>query len=300
MDEKCCSYCDYKSIKTFNLTRHMQTMHSSKNVIQPSKNVIQTSKNVIQTSKNVIHSEDNPLQCNKCLHIYKKKSYLAIHYEKCKGQINKLQCNYCDKVFKYISGKSKHMKTCEAKEKITTLVKSNSQEIVQIANQNIDLQQNITTQNNYNLVVFNITDDIFMKDHITNTVLTKILQAPNNMSIVRNYSKKLLERKENQCIKKSNLSSSHSKVHIGNNSWETRPDKEIYPDMMCCIASGFSDLICQEKKRKTHKQLDAFLDYMADSGYINDTDEKQKEMKDKFRLLVNDLKFIIFDIHRNK
>lgn len=37
MNEKCCSY-------RFNLTRHMQTMHTSKNVIQ---------------------SEDNPLQCNK-------------------------------------------------------------------------------------------------------------------------------------------------------------------------------------------------------------------------------------------
>lgn len=52
MNEKCCSYCDYKSINRFNLTRHMQTMHTSKNVIQ---------------------SEDNPLQCNKCLHIYKMK-----------------------------------------------------------------------------------------------------------------------------------------------------------------------------------------------------------------------------------
>ena len=50
-------------------------------------------------------------------------------------------------------------------------------------------------------------------------------------------------------------------------------------------------MICvmQLKKRERYKIFERILDCMADNGYINDADEKQKEMIQNFNTIVKDL-----------
>jgi len=97
---------------------------------------------------------------------------------------------------------------------------------------------------------------------------------------------------------------------LGNDNWEMRLDKEIYPEIMCNIANGFSELLgdkvnhdknyrhilADATRKRMYKSLDAFVDYMATNGYVNDNDEdKVRKIEVCFETLVKDLKVIAFN-----
>lgn len=166
---------------------------------------------------------------------------------------------------------------------------------------------NITTQNNntINLVVYNTKQIDFQTSHIDIPMLNDILKgcgsAEDNKEILTKYGRALLGRKENQCVRKTNLRSSHSQVHVGNNNWETRHDKEVFPKVVCSVANQMSDNVYRfqdEKPFKAHNKMLSrfhnFLEYMSDEGYAQDI-EKEKEMKREFRRLVQDLRLLIAD-----
>ena len=111
---------------------------------------------------------------------------------------------------------------------------------------------------------------------------------------VRQWTQQLLSHDDNKCVKKTNIRSSHSKVHVGNNKWECRLDKEVYPNMMNNIANDFSDFFNEKYRRDVYKALEAFIDYMASDGYCQD--DSDKRIENLYKTLVKELKLRMFDI----
>jgi 6-pyruvoyl-tetrahydropterin synthase len=51
----------------------------------------------------------------------------------------------------------------------------------------------------------------------------------NNIQLLfSDYFKKIYDKEENRCIKKTNVKLDYSKVHTGNGEWQLMVDKEIY------------------------------------------------------------------------
>lgn len=131
---------------------------------------------------------------------------------------------------------------------------------------------------------------------VGNTVPLKPAQLQSLTDAVREYTHQLLSNDENKCVKKTNIRSSHSQVHVGNNNWESRLDKEVYPNLMNNIANDFGDFIADNyktKMRDVYKSLVAFIDYMASDGYCSD--DEHKRIENLFKTFVKELKLYVFD-----
>jgi hypothetical protein len=223
-------------------------------------------------------------------------------------------------VFNYASNKCKHLKVCRVKKErdgtaivvaetqssalhpnINTVTGKTHQTHIQNLNgDNIEHQTNNTQI--INLVVYNSKDGDsiqFNHSHIDPMHLKRFLIPgddiqPDRLSgVVRQWTDQLLSNSENKCVKKTNIRSSHSKVHVGNNIWESRLDKEVYPNLMNNIANDFSDFFNDNYRRSMYKGLEAFIDYMASDGYCaNDSD---KRIENSYKTLVKELKLRTFD-----
>ena len=113
-------------------------------------------------------------------------------------------------------------------------------------------------------------------------------------SVVKDYTRELMANKSNQCIKKTNLKLSHSSVHTGDNQWETRGDKEVYPHMINHIANDFGEFLGTHFKPKIYSTLIDFIDYMASNGYCAD-DDKAKIIESCYHTLCKELKYMTYD-----
>ena len=88
----------------------------------------------------------------------------------------------------------------------------------------------------------------------------------------------------------------HSKVHVGDNKWVTKLDKEVYPQLVSNFANDFCNLILGERDKLRHKQLERKLECIADGGYINDEPEVQRELTTEYGDLIHDLKVMAYEI----
>jgi hypothetical protein len=68
--------------------------------------------------------------------------------------------------------------------------------------------------------------------------------------------------------------------------------------MVSNLANDFCNMIMSDRKEK-YKLLEKILDCIIDNGYINDTDDRQKEMIAKFNNLAKDLKLLVYDITKS-
>ena len=135
-------------------------------------------------------------------------------------------------------------------------------------------------------------------------MIREMIKSPTHIDAVKNYVHALLARKENQCIRKTNMRANYSKIHVGNNHWQLHPDQTLYPKLMANIASEFCDLVQgQSSQQSTSREkiiermiekIIPFLDYMAGEGYCNsDNQSKVRNILQNFRELVRELKFIV-------
>jgi hypothetical protein len=126
-----------------------------------------------------------------------------------------------------------------------------------------------------------------------------MLAKEDKLDMIEQYTRSLMKAPENRLIKKTNMRSVHSKVHMGNNEWHTKHDKDIYPAFASNVASHLNDVLNASKDghapRRLLKEVEQFLDYMADKGYCND-DVIGTEMATAFRGLVQRLKAVIHDV----
>jgi len=284
-----CSCCPYKTDRPYNMNRHMVTKHIDVD-------------DTVTTDGNL--QLESSFTCDQCSSTFAKRSNLVRHVLTCKGKkLSSLKCRYCMKDFSFTSSKCRHEHVCEhnpcsTQSKGVSIV--NNIQNTTTTNTNIQNIQN--NNNNINIIVYDPSNLPFLTDHIDLQKLKDILSLDDEKSIVQLYSRELMDRIENQCIRKTNLRASHSQVHVGNNKWQSLLDKELYPKLMCNIADGFSTLLNGKKDEKWAKiqrhvfqKMMPFLDYLSDSGYCNN-DEKQKEVLENFNTLVQELKLIAFDL----
>jgi hypothetical protein len=315
-----------KNVSHLSINSHPKTKNVSqetKNVSQETKNVSQETKNVSQETKNVSHTINkdiltetcNDLECNKCGKTFSRKWYLNIHSQKCEGSKYKNTCQYCLKVFSYASSFSKHNKICKAKKETESKSLIPLQEDSYQQLQNIPVQPTISGGNtlvncnhnnivnnsqNVNIIVYDKENMEFVKHHIDSKSVDRILNLAKphiNRQFVTEYSKQIFSNPENQCIKKGDLKSGHSEVHIGDDQWELDLDCNIYPKLACNMASTLSDFLYTKRNqlRKDFDKIIGFLDYIADEGYVNTDDkDKQEEIFNEYKIFVKELKLIIY------
>ena len=323
-----CTYCDYKSVWKHNITRHMVTKHKQPNLSLTQPNLSPMQPNLSPTQPNLsptqpnLSPENTTTTCTKCLKTFSYNWVLVRHSKICKGyEANALECQYCSYKFTTYSAKSRHLRICKVKKEIDSkaivvvAAEAASSDIVpSVINQKINtIEQQILQQNNIeaqtnvqnqtiNIIVYG-EEISFKHDHMDAKEFGKKL-VPGNKRIdpeiltrvVKDYTRELMANKSNQCVKKTNMKMSHSSIHAGGNKWESRQDKEVFPNMINNIANNFGDFLGTHFKPKIYKTLVDFLDYMASNGYCaDDEDDKHKIIEDCYRNLCKELKLITYD-----
>jgi len=296
---------------------------SGENVQLSGANVQLSGANVQYPENNVQWENTASFQCDKCYKNYKNNRYLKLHNEKCTGITNPLQCHNCNEIFKNRSTKSMHLKKCLLQLSIPTTNQSNSgpQNIATLNNNGVIINNqnnNTNTINNTNITILavdpNKLDQLeFVTDHITNPELKSILKLTHQdisndkkINMLETYMRHLMTNPINKCIKKTNMQNVYSQIHTGNNKWETKHDRDLYPKLTCNVAQGFSGLMALRNSEKpmikTERKLEelkAFLDYMSDEGYRNDSDpEINHQTHLAFKELVQRFKSVIFDVFK--
>lgn len=158
----------------------------------------------------------------------------------------------------------------------------------------------ITFKDNEYIDILSDHIDIRMARHIFN-------DAHNQRGVLRKYSQALLNRVENQCVKKTSTRYAQSQVHTGNNIWISRQDTDIYRTFATSIAQNMHGFIESRKGKRKYqefdsifKKLDKYVNYMADYGYINtDNKELKRSMLTDFRLFAKDVCIIVGNL-KNK
>jgi hypothetical protein len=273
-----------------------------------------------------ITCESSPslFQCEKCTKVLSNKRNLKYHMNVCKGVKNSLECHICHRIFNSHSAKSFHLKTCSIRSLVTstqtTTPPSPTTTPQTINNTYIIGNQNNTVNNTINNNITILTVDPtklenleFITDHITNPELKKILKITHKdmddskkITMLETYMRHLMTNPANKCIKKTNMQNVYSQVHTGDNKWETKHDKELYPKLTCNVAQGFSGLMVLRnsdapmiKTERKLEELKAFLDYMADEGYRNDSNpDINHQTHLDFKELVQRIKGVIFDVFK--
>ena len=306
--------------------------HISSNITQNSSSITQSSSNTTQSSSNITHNSstihnnshqnndiitDKEYKCTKCFKCFNRNWSLQRHLIGCKGIKDCLSCEYCHTLFSHVKSRFKHYKVCLAKKEIDSKALIPFQDKKEITTQvastiknihgyNIDTQNNIQNQQNNNniIVVYNSSGTDFKKEHINQEAfIKKILQMVQphiDRSFVLDYGRELFNNPQNQCIKKDDLKSGHSEVHIGDNRWELKLDRTLYPKLVNDIANNLSEIVYTNRSKipkQWFERIIGFLDYMAEDGYINSEDrEKKKRIEQDFKLLAKELKLIIYEV----
>jgi len=263
-------------------------------------------------------------KCITCQRLFSNQRNLVRHYGICKGTQNTLECHLCHHVFANKYAKSRHLKGgCLAvvlhEERLINIGTQNTSvlEPVSSINNVNGIQNNIQTQNNIenkNNINNNITIIFpgdqhmqFITEHITAEKIAELMKKDDKAETLSSYTRNLMENKRNICVEKTNMRSVHSSVHVGNNQWETRHDKEVYPKVVASLANSFIDILNGRKpemklgprEARYFQNMIKFLDYMADNGYTADEDNA-KDVKAEHKSLIQRHKGIFHDVTKTK
>lgn len=316
------------------VTKHPQN-DATPNVAQATPNVTLATPNVTLSTPNVTRiatpDESIPQNCRtcyKCDKVFSRHNVLTRHVIHCTG-LSSLQCPICQKLVNSRGSKYKHVKACRAKREeeskalvvvqplevelqlpellaqteVIPLQEPTSATIANTTNNitiNGDVQQNNNITNNnitQNIIVFQHNEPL-LHDHITKKALRKILQSHhcNYSDLLTAFSQEVLKRKENQCVRKTNLRSTSSAVHVGNDVWEARTDKQVIPKLLCNLAMTFAGSM-ETYKLAIQKALDQFIeDVTCDGEHGNDDAEEIAHMQKLYKNTIGNVKHILFNV----
>lgn len=318
-----CSICQETFATNYSLIRHTGRKHKLCNLNNRATdtNSSATDTNCTAINRNhIIQKEPNTLaeeidtitpNCPLCHKDFSRNRYLRKHIEKCKGVINRLQCEYCEKEFKHENSRCRHYKTCATKKDMAAKQKEAEEDKVktvinnsgQTNNQLGTGTQNINNNTNNNIIiVYNPSDTTpFTTDHLKAIDFKKILKLANNKldsRALKEFSKQVFENEANRCIRKTNIKLGHSTIHVGENKWELKLDKHIYPKLAVDMANNMSEYVDEKRetfKRDMYIRLRDFVYDMCDAGYINaDPTDREKELRREFKTFTEGLKLIVY------
>ena len=257
-----CKYCGITETSYYQLNKHIAKDHQE------------------LTNKN---------ECNKCKKELTSKHTLARHMKTCNG-LSSLQCEYCQKALSNAYSKYRHKKVCQKKEKeddkeankeeINTLPSITNNNNYAVGNLEGDHNtvnstnniNNITnyntnniTNNNNSIMLFDkdsyISFDASSMDIEDNVSKVDCTDDRSHIGALYNFSNILFSIPKNRCVKKTNLKMRHSKVHTGDNRWETLDDSFVYDKLVKDISITLMNKLdeCEDSgtikgvnKRKLH------------------------------------------------
>lgn len=284
-----CEFCCYITDKKYNLTRHIKSHNLSITTLKEN------------TEKQINKNHDTI--CYKCNKSFSNKYSLIRHNNVCKGVSSSFECHYCNKKFKSLQSKHVHIKKCkikyEEKQLIENKTKESKKEEVNIIN-NISINNGLINNNITNVIIYdpnNINNSILKTDHINLEFINKLLKIKEKDALTL-YTKKIFDNPDNRCIKKTNLRSMFSQVHVGENKWNTWYDTDIYPKFISDISNCLGDLLISKiPNRNIINKLLEFIDYMAEDGYCNN-EEISEEIKKEYKKQIQKTKAVIYDISK--
>ena len=192
----CCEYCDYKTLKKYNVTRHTVIKHidtgevpanqknnpdnqknnpdNQKNNPDNQKNNPDNQKNNPDNQKNnPDNQKNNPWdlhenQCDKCGKILSNNQNLRRHIKICNGKMNPLQCTVCKEIFTLPQAKYRHQRKCmekqEEEEERQLTVQNNTTTNNNAANNANNVNSNNNNVNSNNITNNNIKISLFIDD----------------------------------------------------------------------------------------------------------------------------------------
>jgi len=101
----CCEYCEYKTLRYYNLYRHMVVKHiesgelsaksfaAPKDTLAAPKDTLAAPKDTLAAPKDTLDAPKDTLdapsrnRCDKCDKILSRHTIFLKHYDKCKGKI---------------------------------------------------------------------------------------------------------------------------------------------------------------------------------------------------------------------
>jgi hypothetical protein len=315
-----CSLCLYKSDLKYNFNRHMVLKHTNNKDKNTTDNIKNTTDNVKNTTDNVKNTTNNvkntasDTKCVKCNKIMSSKNYLQKHLIICKGVSNVLECHLCHKILANSGSKCRHLKTCKGESSLELILTTNNINSNNVNNGTITTTNNINNINNgsinngsintnntaniTNIIVFdpsNTNGTTLKTDHIDLDFISSLLKKKENDALFL-YIKKLLDNPDNRCIRKTNLRSIFSEIHVGNNKWDSCYDKDIYPKILSEFSNCFGDLLTTKvPNKKIINKLLEFIDYIAEDGYCNN-EEIKDEIRNNYKTLIQKTKTIFYNI----
>lgn len=265
-----CSCCSYKTIRRFNMDRHIKT-HTMKK------------------------ENDISLVCSYCNRSFISKYNLDKHILNCKYKSYTYECSLCKKKYGSSSSLSQHKKKCTGELSIKPSLLSDS-------TTNISIIQNITNNIQVNILPcptslqqpFN-----FNCEQITQSVLQKILNHSNNSFIRFNrFVGKVLEHPENQIIRKNNPKDNFSLIHCGDGQWEYAYDKDTLPIITHHMTTAALDK-CRSIEQQANHIIYSIKHFEEQVREINEMDYESstyKEILQRLKLaIVNFSQKLIID-----
>ena len=304
-----CEFCDSNFTRSYNLKRHTERIHAAQkvNILAQKVNILAQKVNIPAQKVNIL--ETHILSCTKCERTFKKHWNCTRHEKTCLGTTNPLECTHCHKIYSSKQSKYAHMKKCKEQSIVlyngnTNLIPSDPSSITNnITNNNI----NNTTNNinngtiNYNIIIYEDKKTKFLKDHISNAKLRHILYSNTDETVFSKYNSELMERLENNCIRKSDKRSNYSQIHVGENKWKNIPDRKIYPDIISQIAGDMQDVVNDKfENLKSKEKLFDLLDYFIFKETSDDDKETERRYKKIYNLIIEEQKLYAINAARSE
>lgn len=237
------------------------------------------------------------------------------HQETCMGLLDTLQCVFCKEKFNSKAGKCRHMQRCPARlaieEEASTAAIATAEAIAStihiqnIENQTINIanQTNIENQTNNNINIIVYGPQIpFLTDHLTAKQLKKMTNHQDFKDTLIDFSKAVLDRPENKCIRKESTRYAQTAVHLGNDVWQNRSDRQVYTQLTSLLADEFitkyhdTPAACVPPNRRV--RFEELVDNVINSGEVRGrtTKEDRRNARLDFNILYKGLKGYVIDM----
>jgi len=167
---------------------------------------------------------------------------------------------------------------------------SGDHHVIHIQNNNAN-----TTNNNVTNIIVYHPDMQLLNDHISKKDMKTMIQQPDFESLC-NYGAKLLQRPENQCVRKTNLRSASNTVHVGKDKWDAQIDTMVLPKIVSSIAANYTDSI-DKYKLAIQKTLEIYLADITCDGDHGDPNNpvETKRVRSCYKKTINHVSHILFN-----
>jgi hypothetical protein len=145
-------------------------------------------------------------------------------------------------------------------------------------------------------MVYDPQNMVLLYDHIKKKDFRALAHQYDFSNVLTDYSTALLSRTENQCVRKTNLRSTSTAVHVGNDKWEYYSDRQVIPKLLSNIADNFIDFK-EVYKVNIYKQLETFMiDVTCEADNCHEDAKEEARLKELYKRAVSNIKHLLFNL----